>query len=360
MRQLATIREVAALRPIKGADRIEVAQIDGWECVVKKGEFKVGEPVVYIEVDSIVPERPEFEFLRDRKFRIRTIKLRGQISQGLVLPLSVLPKNIPCRIGSDVTEILGIKKYDPQAQQEAQLLAKNKRRRNPLEKFLMRFKWYRSIAVKKSGKSAFPDWIAKTDEQRIQNMPMTFDGERDRGTKFSVTEKVDGQSATYYLKRISKHRCEFGVCSRNLRLTKPDDSSYWQIAQKHHIETVLNNLINDYKTVVLQGEICGPSIQRNKYGFDGYRFFAFNLIFPGHHCSTTEIQKYLEPFGIHTVPIVETEKTLPASIADIVDYSKGESVLKKGQQREGVVMRSANCETSFKVINPNFLLAEED
>ena len=91
MRHLATIREIASLRPIAGADRIEVAQVDGWECVVQKGEFHAGEHIVYIEVDSIVPERPEFEFLRDRKFRVRTIKLRGQVSQGLVLPLSILP-----------------------------------------------------------------------------------------------------------------------------------------------------------------------------------------------------------------------------------------------------------------------------
>lgn len=360
MRQLATIREVTALRPIKGADRIEVAQIDGWECVVKKGEFKVGEPVVYIEVDSIVPERPEFEFLRDRKFRVRTIKLRGQISQGLVLPLSVLPKNTPCKIGSDVTEILGIKKYDPQAQQEAQLLASSKKRKNPLEKFLMRFKWYRTIVSKKTGKSAFPDWIAKTDEQRIQNMPMTFEGERDRKTRFSVTEKVDGQSATYYLKRVSKFRYEFGVCSRNIHLTKPDISSYWIVAEKYHIETVLKQLIGKSDYVVLQGEICGPSIQGNKYGFDSYKFFAFNLIFPGYKCSTSEIEKYVSSFGIKTVPIVELDKTLPETIADVVEYSKGESVLKKGQRREGVVMRSLHCETSFKVINPNFLLAEGD
>ena len=90
MRQLATIRTIADIHPIDGADRIEVAQVDGWECVVQKGEFQPGDKVVYIEVDSIVPERPEFEFLRDRKFRVRTIKLRGQVSQGLVLPLSVL------------------------------------------------------------------------------------------------------------------------------------------------------------------------------------------------------------------------------------------------------------------------------
>lgn len=90
MRQLATVREVSAIRPIEGADKIEVAQVDGWECVVQKGEFKVGDPIIYIEVDSVLPERPEFEFMRNRKFRVRTIKLRGQVSQGLVLPLSTL------------------------------------------------------------------------------------------------------------------------------------------------------------------------------------------------------------------------------------------------------------------------------
>lgn len=124
MRHLATIREITTLRPIAGADRIEVAQVDGWECVVQKGEFHTGEHIVYIEVDSIVPERPEFEFLRDRKFRVRTIKLRGQVSQGLVLPLSILPNGAPADLGADVTDVLGIKKYDPEAQQEAQLLTK--------------------------------------------------------------------------------------------------------------------------------------------------------------------------------------------------------------------------------------------
>lgn len=121
MRKLASVRQVSGLRPIQGADRIEVAQVDGWECVVKKGEFSIGEQIVYIEIDSILPERPEFEFLRDRKFRVRTIKLRGQVSQGLVLPLSVLPDG-KYAVGDDVTEILGVKKFDPEAESEARLV----------------------------------------------------------------------------------------------------------------------------------------------------------------------------------------------------------------------------------------------
>ena len=120
-RQLASIRRISDIRLIAGADRIVVAQVDGWECVVQKDEFHVGDRVVYIEVDSVVPERPEFEFLRDRKFRVRTIKLRGQVSQGLVLPLSILPTG-NYEDGADVTDVLGVTKYDPQAQQEALLL----------------------------------------------------------------------------------------------------------------------------------------------------------------------------------------------------------------------------------------------
>lgn len=360
MRQLATIRTIASTRPIQGADRIEVAQVDGWECVVKKGEFEVGQQIVYVEVDSVMPERPEFEFLRDRKFRVRTIKLRGQVSQGLVLPLDILPAG-NYKLGDDVTELLGVTKYDPQAQQEALLLTKQpKTSTNPVVKFLMRFKWYRRLFMKPKRKGGFPDWIVKTDETRIQNLTTLFDIERKRGTLFSVTEKVDGQSATYFLQKISRRKYEFGVCSRNIRLGTPDNSSYWTIARKYDIENVLKKLIGEYQTIVLQGEICGDGIQGNKYHISGYDFFAFNLIYPDHKCTTAEIKETLAPFGIKSVPIVEEGKALPETIAELVEYSKGKSVVRKEQKREGVVMRNVQNNISFKVINPDFLLAEKD
>lgn len=360
MRQLATIRTIASTRPIQGADRIEVAQVDGWECVVKKGEFEVGQHIVYVEVDSVMPERPEFEFLRDRKFRVRTIKLRGQVSQGLVLPLDILPAG-NYKLGDDVTELLGVTKYDPQAQQEALLLTKQpKTPTNPVVKFLMRFKWYRRMFMKPKRKGGFPDWVVKTDETRIQNLTTLFDIERKKGTLFSVTEKVDGQSATYFLQKISRRKYEFGVCSRNTRLGTPDNSSYWTIARKYDIENVLKKLIGEYQTIVLQGEICGDGIQGNKYHISGYDFFAFNLIYPDHKCTTAEIKETLAPFGIKSVPIVEEGKALPETIAELVEYSKGKSVVRKEQKREGVVMRNVQNNISFKVINPDFLLAEKD
>ena len=361
MRHLATIREITTLRPIAGADRIEVAQVDGWECVVQKGEFHTGEHIVYIEVDSIVPERPEFEFLRDRKFRVRTIKLRGQVSQGLVLPLSILPNGAPTNLGADVTDVLGIKKYDPEAQQEAQLLTKQPiKPKSALVRFLMRFKWYRKLFMKSKRKGGFPDWIVKTDETRIQNLTALFEAERNKGTEFSVTEKMDGQSATYYLRKVSRRKCEFGVCSRNIYLGTPDNSSYWTVAKKYNIEKVLRQLIGDYETIVLQGEICGNQIQGNKYHISNYELFAFNLIFPEHKCTTAEIKELLAPYGIRSVPIVEEGKTLPDTIAELVEYSKGYSMVRNGQKREGVVMRNVKNNISFKVINPDFLLAEKD
>lgn len=361
MRKLATIREISALRPISGADKIEVAQIDGWECVVKKGEFSVGQYVVYIEVDSVLPKCPEFEFLRDRKFRVRTIKLRGQVSQGLVMPLSILPSGTPITKDLDVTDLLGITKYDPQAQQEAQLLLKQaKAPTHPIIKFMMRFRWFRKLFSKTKHKYEFPDWIAKTDETRIQNMTKLFETESKRETQFSVTEKMDGQSVTYFLQRISKHKFEFGVCSRNIRLGTPDNSSYWTVAQNYNMENILRQLIGNHDTIVIQGEICGNGIQGNKYHISGYELFVFNLIYPDHKCSTTEIENLVVPLGLKTVPILEEGKTLPATITELVEYAKGYSTVRKEQKREGVVMRNMQSNISFKVINPDFLLAEKD
>lgn len=361
MRQLATIRTISDIRPIDGADSIVVAQVDGWECVVRKEEgFQIGNKIVYIEIDSVVPERPEFEFLRDRKFRVRTIKLKGQVSQGLVLPLSILPSG-EYEVGDDVTDILGVTKYDPQAQAEAQLLKEQTTKKDSkFYRFMCRFKWFRKLFGTKRQKKGYPDWIVKTDEERIQNKVAMFEKERDAVTPFMVTEKVDGQSATYFMQKLKRGKYEFGVCSRNIRLGKPDNSSYWKIALKYNMESVLRELIGPNERIVLQGEIIGQNIQKNKYDRKDYDFFAFNLIYPNRKCDTLEMAQLLEPFGIKTVPVVDKEKYLPATIDELVEYAKGKSVVPGGKKREGVVMRAIGKDISFKVINPDFLLAYAD
>ncbi len=194
-RKLAHIEIIESLTSIQGADKIEVAQVLGWQCVVKKDEFKVGEKIIYIEVDSIVPEKPEFEFLRDRKFRIKTIKLKGQVSQGLVLPLKFLNGGYvdhrSYSIGEDVTQRLGIVKYlSPSEQSELQKQEeKIKLEKNKLKKFMMRYSWFRRLFLSKKKKSEFPYWVAKTDEERIQNIPNVLRQFKDY--EVYVTEKID-------------------------------------------------------------------------------------------------------------------------------------------------------------------------
>ncbi len=358
-RKLASVQKVIQLRPIDGADKIEVAVVLGWECIVLKSEnYKVGDLVCYIEIDSQVPIKPEFEFLRDRKFRIRTIKLRKQISQGLIIPLSILPKGKYSE-GQDVTEIIGVKKYDPQAEQERQLLDESKK--NPIHKFFMRYDWYRKLSSN-SNKSKFPSFIRKTDEDRIQLFPYLPETQKD--TVFTVTEKLDGQSGTYFLKRNKKRwfwqsGFEFGVCSRNLQLQNPDNSSYWTIAKQCFIKDSLEILIGGEDYVVLQGEIIGNGIQKNKYKIEGYEFFAFNLIYPSHQLESVEAKEILSYQGIKFVPILDTNFKLFPTIAENVDYAKGKSQFNT-TLREGIVIRNKEKNLSYKIINPEFLLKNDE
>jgi hypothetical protein len=369
MRKLASIQKILNIEPIPGADAIEKATVLGWECVIaKRDNFKIGDLVIYIEVDSIVPEKPEFEFLRDRKFRVRTIKLRKQVSQGLVLLLSILPKG-NYNEGDDLTEIIGVKKYDPQADAEQKLMEqKLAHTNNKIHKFFSRYPWYRKLFFKPK-KSGFPKFIKKTDEDRIQLFPGICEKEKD--TVFSITEKLDGQSGTYFLvknpKRFPflKQKYTFGVCSRNIHLTKPNDSSYWTIARQYEIEKVLRNLIGNNQFIVLQGEILGTGIQGNKYKVDGYEFYAFNLIYSDQE--VCQEKKYinslnmmtLTKYGIKYVPIINDNFMLKNTIPEMVEYAKGKSTLLP-IDREGVVIRNYEKNISFKVINPDFLLKNDD
>ena len=357
MRKLATVQKISKVEKIENADKIEKVYVNGWEVVVKKGEFKENDLIVFVEIDSIVPERPEFEFLRDRKFRVRTIKLRKQISQGLVCPLSILP-NKKWKEGDDVTDILGVKKYDPELEEENNLIKNNKKKyKNPIIKYFMRFKWFRNLFLPQETKMTFPNWCTKTDETRVQNLVKMFEAERNLGTLFTGTEKIDGQSATYTLKRVGRNKFDFAVCSRNLRL-KEDDSNYWKIARRYNLEKVLKDLIGDKDYVTIQGEIYGQKIQGNKYKLNDIDFRVFNLIYPDRNVPTEEFTEILTKYGIKSVPIVVQNYKLPDTIHDIVEFSKGDSVLLK-RKREGIVFRNYDKNISFKVINPEFLLEEK-
>lgn len=345
MRKLATVQQIAELRPIEGADAIEVARINGWDIVVKKGDFKVEEMVVFCEVDSFLPIKPEYEFLRKSSykkmpdgtegFRLKTIKLRGQLSQGLLINYQTLISKIPPDenghinlpdMGEDVTEILGITKYE-----------------SPIPACL-------------SGlvKGNFPSFIPKTDEERVQNLSEAYNTYKQN--KFYVTEKLDGSSMTCYL-----HNDEFGVCSRRVDLKETEDNSYWISARLEKIEEKMR--ANFLHNIAFQGELIGPGIQGNRYKVVGKpQLHIFNMynIMNGEFYHADIMIETCKALGLKHVPILYHHFPLPDTVEDLIQYAEGKSVLAPDVEREGVVVRTYSKGISFKAISNKYLLKNED
>lgn len=372
MRTLAHVEKIEWTRPIEGADRIELVGVLGWQCIAKKDEFKVGDLCVYIEIDSIVDkENPDFEFLEKRNFKIKTMKMKGVISQGIVFPLSIL-KGKQYNIGDDVTKELKITQVEDEApkqkavdpllrlRQHHKKLCKNK-----VFQWFMKFKWFKKIAFKllipKKKPKNFPDWIVKTDETRIQNVPHVLENYKDK--PMVVTEKLDGTSTTFGLKKLGKNKYDFAVCSRNVRqedITKKcfyEDNVYHVMAMKYNVEDVLHKIMNAYNasTVVLQGETIGEGIQKNKYALNSYDFYAFNLIIDGKKIDSSVATDIVHGYGIKWVPIITAKFKLLDTVSEMLEYADGKSVL-HDTLREGVVIRDHANTVSFKCISNKFLL----
>lgn len=363
-RKLATVRKIADLQPIPNADRIEVATVDGWQCVVKKGEFKVGDLCIYIEIDSVLPnDIPYWSFMADRKFRVKTIRLRKQISQGLCIPLKkdeareYVPKELrPSPLGrlyvqegSDVTDELGIEKYLSPSERESDCVGTPKKKHNWFVKFMTRFSWYRKLTKTRS--KSFPDWISKTDEERIQNCPWVLTKYADK--PMYVTEKLDGQSATYWYKR-KLFGGEFGICSRTVRKFEWDGSNWSKVAKMYDIKKKLKS---DFRNIAIQGEIVGPKIQGNKLQRSELEFYVFNVydIDKRRYFNIAELLGFCDCKGLKHVPLLDVDFKLPATVAEMVEYSKGKSTM-ADVEREGVVVRSHDKSVSFKAVSPDFLL----
>jgi hypothetical protein len=385
-RKLAHIEKIEWIREIPGADKICTYGILGWEVVDQKGKYNVGDKVVYCEIDSVLPDKPEYEFLRDRKFRIRTIKLKGQVSQGLVLPIYpvLVGKSFPgeprFEIGTDVTENLGITKYlTPSEREEIKKVEVNQ---NKLTKFMKRYSWYRRLFLTRKQKEGFPYWVSKTDEERIQNIPHVLEQFKDK--EVYVTEKIDYQSVTFTGKMVPKFgglfgklfpikKYQFVVCSRNMT-TNDKNSLYWKIAKKYNIEQILK----ENPTLTIQGEQGDTNIQGNKYGITEPKLWIFNIIDHerNYHYDWKELSEFCKKHNLNTVPLIEpytftksnkfykfpTLSVLGLTVYELVEFSKGKSVL-ADIPREGIVVRcieNGKKLLSFKVINPDFLLKYND
>lgn len=367
MRNLASIQSIINIEPIENADSIERATILGWQLVVRKDEFKIGDKVVYVEIDSILPEREEFEFMRERKFRVRTIKLRGQVSQGICFPLSILPVGTKIEEGMDVTEILKIEKWEPN-QDEQRCQKQTGKIMYPrwipegLQRFIHRFKFLRNYFRETSGQKSFPSLIPKTDETRVQVLQPLLD--KYAGVKCYITEKVDGSSLTVY-----QINGKFGVCSRNIDLKRDPSDKFWKTVLEHDLENKFKKYFGK-ENVAMQGELLGVGIQGNKYKMNRLDIYFFNLFYIQKHSygNLSDLYTCCDALGEKMVPILDTAYTLSNSIPDLVELSKGKSRL--GETiREGIVIRPiveiednslhlplVKNRISFKSVNPDFLI----
>lgn len=359
-RKLAHIEKIEWIRPIEGKDRIVLAGVLGWTVIVQKSDYKEGDLCVFCEIDSVFPEKPEFEFLRKKNFRIRTMKMAGVLSQGIYFPLSMLPAG-SYHEGDDVTELMGITQYEATQDKGEEGKTEAAGQEKLLEKyprFLTKFRWFRALVLPEQKSRDFPDFISKTDEPRIQNVPYLLQLEQE----FVATEKVDGQSGTFVLRQVKgrhfwrRREYEFLVCSRNYRLPEKDTSSYWKAAQKYDIEKVLRSLIGKREWVAIQGECVAPFVQGNKYHVTGVDLYVFNLVYPEGRVGSLEAKKTVEQYGMKFVPIVaESVKLTGMSVAEVLDYATGDSRL-YSTLREGIVFRSQDGKQSFKAVSPEFLI----
>ena len=346
MRQLASVQTVYDIQDIPDSDRIQSARVLGWTVVIEKNKHFNNESIVFVEIDSLLPELPAYEFLRkccytsaNKGFRIKSMKLRGCLSQGLILPLSVLgEKAETAQIGDDVTEMLGIRKWEraPAEGEKARLFG--------------------------HARGSLPHRIPKTDETRIQSAVHVL--ERHEGKMFSVTEKYDGTSmSVFWDPEDGLH-----VCSRNVDL-KPDyehkwnGTAYWDYAIEHDLESVVHQIGDN---VVLQGELIGPGIQGNHYKLEALVYRVFNMydLNTGKYSSYEEMSDRVKELGLGNTFLVHEvcNMSLPNDLQAMLKLSKGKSEY-GDMQREGIVCRAVPEDRdvklgrlSFKVINDDFLL----
>lgn len=388
-RALAYIVNVDDVTPINGADNIELARVGGWRVIVNKQQFKPGDAAVFFEIDSLIPETEWSEFLRPKKFRIKTYKLNKfhVISQGLLMPMEILPKDKKFDVGDDVTKVLGVTYYvkednyrksskeNPNAKYNRMAARHPKLAKKKWFKWFMRRAWGRKLlyvflgSSKKDETKKFPSWIKKTDEDRIENCLWMFESKE----PFVCTEKIDGTSTTVFLDTTTR-KPDFGVCSRNVRQMDESQESYhtdkdagvgnvyWEMVFKYNMKDALTDIAKKYgvKRVVLQGETYGEAVQSNPLHLKERRFAAFNLVFDGERLGSIEAKKILNEYDIPFVPIIDENYHMPDDFEELKLQADGKSVINPKHRREGFVYRSLDGKQSCKNVSRLYLLSKKE
>lgn len=397
-RELAYVVIVDDVTPIKGYDKVELAHVGGWTIVVGKGEFKKRDPAIYFEIDSKLPEVEPFtnmEFLAKKHYKVKTQKMCKSISQGLLISAQnfgwivgeggtfIIDNNGVRHYANDESRFLtsklnvtyavtednyrksnkSVDKYSKMAKRHGKLFSKMPFR------WLMRREWGRKLLFlffgKKRDNRGFPSWVVKTDEERIQNCSWILSDKE----PFIATEKIDGTSTTFTLKRGTGlfANDEFYVCSRNVCFDKPDATCFYdknvyiEMAEKYGIESKMKELLyekfSDCEWITIQGETYGIGIQKRDYSIKEHNFMAFNFITSEDgRWNTIKMKDLLEKqYGIPCVPIINESFILPNAIDELLNYATGTSVI-DGKMREGIVFRSYDGKKSFKAVSNEYLL----
>lgn len=392
-RELAYVVKIDDIRPIAGKDRVECAVVGGWTIMVRKDQFKPGDLGIYFEIDSQVPEKEPFMFLEAKHFKIKTQKYKtpdGQFwSQGLLMHAedfgwemlddSIVDdeKNLHFGEGETrfLTEKLGVTyavaednsrkansvdKYKKMAQRNGKLFAHQPFR------WLMRRNWGKKLLFVFFGKprdkkTGWPEWVKKTDEERVQNMPWILQNK----DPWIATEKIDGTSTTFTMKRGKHNKFDFYVCSRNVVFDKPDKACFYEsnvyieMAEKYHVEDTLREILlnrPDLDWVTLQGETYGVGIQKRDYSLKGHDFMGFNFITSaGGRWNSVDASKLMFQYGIPWVPIVDENFILPDTVEELLAIATDASIV-DGGMREGLVFRSQDGAQSFKAVSNEFLM----
>ena len=350
VRKLASIAEITYIKPIEGADAIECAIVNGgWPVVVKKGEYQVGDVAIYLEIDSWVPHKlapflskgqEPREYNGVKGERLRTVKLRGQLSQGLLIKLSDIPNSIiymDLVVGENVSHILGVQKWEPPIPAQLQGMMKGN----------------------------FPHFIPKTDQERCQNLRKEI-FEEHNGETYEVTTKLDGSSMTVYVKDG-----EIGVCSRNIDLKETEGNSFWKAAREQNIVDALLEISKDKgEEYAIQGELIGEGIQGNPEKLKGQRFYLFDIysITEGRYLRANERYSILDSMNnlygadVEHVPFIDTVCTVArqfTTIDELLEIAEGPS-LNPQTKREGLVFKSYDSDFTFKAIANSYLLKNKD
>lgn len=347
MRKLASIQRIWKIEPIEGADKIELAHVLGWQCVVNKGQFQPMDVGVYFEIDSFLPIRPEFEFMRTSSykktdimgegFKLRTMRFRGQISQGLLLPLSSFPE-IPAdmELGADVTELLGVRKWEIEER----------------------------ATTGGTVIGNLPYDIPHTDETRVQENPELI--KAFAGLEYYISTKMDGSSHS-----IGVDENGFHVTGHNYEYKDDGSSSFYELVKARKYQEKVESFVkeNGLSTLTIQGELCAPGIQQNRLRLTKPEWYVFTVRENGKRVGLKRMMEICEALGMEYVPIEEIGIDLPSkypTVESLLDRADGE--YPKGGKKEGIVIRPTepvycqliSASLSMKVVSNKYLLKNEN